>query len=73
MVRQYDHIVSSDLYHWLDYLIMSEDEFWRIADTFRDPKIWKIKNGNGGKITFGVKNLLMGKYILKRKEWKRYQ
>ena len=34
MVKKYDHIVSSDLDHWLDYVGMKEDEFWEIADTF---------------------------------------
>ena len=24
---------------------MKEDEFWRIADTFRDLKIWKMQDG----------------------------
>ena len=43
MVKKYDHIVSSDLYYWLDYVDMEEEEFWRIADTFRDPKIWWIQ------------------------------
>jgi hypothetical protein len=22
---------------------MKEDEFWQIADTFRDPRVWKIE------------------------------
>lgn len=44
-VRTYDHVVSSDLYHWLDYVDMTEDEFWRTADGFRDPRVWWIENG----------------------------
>jgi len=44
MVRKYDHVVSSDLQFWLDYVDMSEEEFWGIADTFRDPRVWTIKN-----------------------------
>ncbi len=44
-VREYDHVVSSDLYYWLDYVDMSEDEFWSIADTFRDPRVWWIQDG----------------------------
>ena len=44
MVRKYDAVVSSDLYHWLDYVDMTEDEFWSIADTFRDPRVWWIEN-----------------------------
>lgn len=45
MVRKYDHVVSKDLYYWLDYVGMTEDEFWEIADTFRDLRIWRKENG----------------------------
>ncbi|MGH8176169.1 MAG: N-acetyl sugar amidotransferase [Steroidobacter sp.] len=44
-VRQHDHVVSRDLYHWLEYVDMSEEEFWRTADTFRDPRVWWIDQG----------------------------
>ena len=44
MVQKYDHVVSEDLQYWLNYVDMSEEEFWRIADTFRDPRVWAIKN-----------------------------
>ena len=45
LVKKYDHVISDDLYHWLDYVKMKEKEFWQIADTFRDPRVWWIKNG----------------------------
>lgn len=45
MVRKYDSVVSSDLYYWLDYVGMKENEFWSIADTFRDPRVWWIDDG----------------------------
>jgi N-acetyl sugar amidotransferase len=45
MVRKYDHVVSSDLAYWLDYVGMDEEEFWRTADSFRDPRVWWIENG----------------------------
>jgi len=45
MVRQYDHVIPDDLYYWLKYVDMSEDEFWSTADTFRDPRVWFIKDG----------------------------
>lgn len=44
MVKKYDHVVSDDLYYWLDYVKMSEDEFWSVADKFRDPRVWSIDN-----------------------------
>jgi N-acetyl sugar amidotransferase len=46
LVRKYDHVVSSDLEYWLNYVGMNEKEFWQIADTFRDPRVWWIENGH---------------------------
>ncbi len=45
MVKKYDSVVSSDLYYWLNYVDMTEDEFWKIADTFRDIRVWWIEDG----------------------------
>ena len=45
MVRKYDHVISQDLYHWLDYVGMTEDEFWDIANSFRDPRVWRKEDG----------------------------
>lgn len=45
MVRKHDHVVSQDLYYWLEYVGMSEDEFWVTADGFRDPRVWWIQDG----------------------------
>jgi hypothetical protein len=51
MVRKHDHVVSSDLGYWLDYVEMSEEEFWITADGFRDPRVWWIENGTWYKHT----------------------
>lgn len=40
VVRKYDHVRSSDLYYWLNYVSREEPWFDRIADTFRSPKVW---------------------------------
>ena len=45
MIRKYDHVISSDLYYWLDYVGMKEEEFWRIADSFRGPRWTKNYKG----------------------------
>ena len=45
MVRKYDHVKPRDLSRWLDYVGMTEEEFDRIADTFRDPRVWRKENG----------------------------
>ena len=44
MVRKYDSVVSADLEYWLKYVNMDHDTFWKIADTFRDPRVWWIEN-----------------------------
>jgi N-acetyl sugar amidotransferase len=43
MVKKYDHVIPDDLYYWLEYVSMTEEEFWAIADTFRDPRVWWIE------------------------------
>ena len=44
LVKTYDHVISKDIHHWLEYVEMDYDDFWKIADTFRDPRVWRIKN-----------------------------
>jgi N-acetyl sugar amidotransferase len=46
LVLKYDHVKSHDLLRWLDYTGMSEAEFDRIADIFRDSRVW-TRNTNG--------------------------
>ncbi|MHB8669429.1 MAG: N-acetyl sugar amidotransferase [Acidimicrobiales bacterium] len=41
MVRRYDHVRPRDLQRWLQYVGMSEEEFDRVGDTFRDPRVWR--------------------------------
>ncbi len=45
-VRKHDHVKPrADLERWLAYVGISEDEFDRTADTFRDPRVWWIDGG----------------------------
>jgi hypothetical protein len=46
LVNHYDPIKPKDLQRWLSYVGMTEPEFDRIADTFRDPRVWQMKNNN---------------------------
>lgn len=47
LVRQMDHVKSSDLQRWLAYVDMSEEEFDSICDGFRDPRVWwRDENGD---------------------------
>lgn len=49
LVRRYDHVKPRDLARWLDYVGMSEDEFDRVADTFRDSRVWRRDGGEWSK------------------------
>ena len=44
LVKKYDSVIPDDLYEWLDFVEMKEEEFWNICDTFRSKKIWRKKN-----------------------------
>lgn len=46
MVRNYDHVVPGDIGRWLDLVGKTRMEFEKIADTFRDPRVW-VKNEYG--------------------------
>ncbi len=45
IVMQKDHIKPRDLKRWYEYAGVTEAEFDTIADTFRDPRVWWIENG----------------------------
>ena len=44
-ILHYDHVRPGDLPRWFDYTGMAETDFDRIADTFRDPRVWMVRNG----------------------------
>lgn len=46
MVRKYDHVKPMrDLTRWFNYTGVTEEQFDRTCDTFRDPRVWRIENG----------------------------
>lgn len=47
MVKKYDHVKpKKDLRRWLEYVNMNENEFDKVADTFRSKNVWtKDKKG----------------------------
>lgn len=61
MVRKYDHVKPRrDLERWLAYVGMTEEEFDATCDTFRDPRVWSVENGQwvkeniwGGRSAYG--------------------
>jgi hypothetical protein len=51
-VQQYDHVKPRrDLERWLAYVGMTESEFDRVCDGFRDRRVWRIENGHWVKDT----------------------
>lgn len=73
LVKKHDHVVSQDLYYWLNYVSMSEDEFWMIADTFRDPRVWRIEDGQWVKDNIWGEASSYGKVYLPEEKWIKYQ
>jgi len=65
MVKKYDHVKPRrDLERWLEYVGMTEAEFDAIADTFRDPRVWRIVDNQwvkdnlwGGESAYGPVHL----------------
>lgn len=51
IVDRYDPVKPGDLERWLAYVGMSEEKFDRIADTFRDPRVWWQENGTWARET----------------------
>lgn len=72
LVRKHDHIVSQDLFYWLNYVDMSEDEFWSIADTFRDPRVWWIEDGKWFKDNLWGDASSYGDVSLPKDKWNKY-
>lgn len=71
MVRKYDHVKPRrDLERWLKYVDMTEDEFDRICDTFRDRRVWRVENGQwvkdniwGGSSAYGEAHIPSGSKV----------
>jgi len=51
LINHYDPIKPRDLQRWLEYVGMTIEEFDRIADTFRDPRAWRMENNQWVKDT----------------------
>tara|TARA_B110000003_G_C16627538_1_gene525389 strand:+ start:61 stop:1242 length:1182 start_codon:yes stop_codon:yes gene_type:complete len=73
LVKKYDHVVSSDLDHWLNYVDMKKNEFWQIADTFRNPSVWSIKNNKWWKDNIWGGSSSYGEVFLSKKQMKKYE
>jgi N-acetyl sugar amidotransferase len=72
LVRKHDAVVSSDLNYWCNYVSMSVDEFWAIADTFRDPRVWWIQDGKWWKSNVWGEPSSYGDVALPKEKWDRF-
>lgn len=73
MVKKYDHVVSDDLHYWLKYVGMDEKEFWSIADSFRDPRVWRIRDGRWVKDNIFEGDIDYGEVSLDPDQWSRFE
>lgn len=71
-VKSRDHIKPKDLHRWLDYVGWKEQQFDQLADTFRDPRVWWIKNGEWWKNNIWGVPSSFGAVYLSKSEWNRY-
>ena len=72
IVQKMDHIKSKDTKRWLNYVGWTEEKFDKIADTFRDPRVWWIKDGQWWKDNLWGKPSAYGKVHLDKKQQKKY-
>ena len=71
-VKKRDHIKSKDLKIWLKYVGWNEKKFDEIVDTFRDPRVWWIKNGKWIKNNIWGNSSSYGKVNLPKDQWTKF-
>ena len=73
MVQKYDHVIPEDLEYWLNYTKITVEDFWKTADTFRDPRVWWIDNGEWHKFNIWGGSSSFGKVYLAESAWEKYK
>ena len=73
-VNHYDHVKPmKSLNHWLEYVQMKERDFDEIADSFRDPRVWFIRNGKWVKDCIDGELREFGDVLLEKKQREKYK
>lgn len=72
-VKELDHVRPKDINRWIQYVGITDDEFDRIADTFRDPRVWWIHNGQWYKQNVWGEPSAYGEVKLPMDGWSKYQ
>lgn len=74
LVRKYDHVIPQrSLKHFLEMTEMKEEEFWRIADQFHDPRVWWIEDGKWWKDTLWGEPTVYGEVHLSKDKQEKYK
>ncbi|MAJ23535.1 MAG: LPS biosynthesis protein [Candidatus Pelagibacter sp.] len=68
-VKSRDHVKPRDLNRWLNYVGWTEEQFDSLADTFRDPRVWWIKNGKWWKHNLWGDSSSYGSVKLDKDKW----
>ena len=71
-VLKRDPIRSSDIIRWKKYTGWTDEEFDAVADSFRDPRVWWIRNGQWCKRDIDGVERLYGKVHLNSKQINKY-
>lgn len=72
IILKMDPIKSKDIYRWLDYVGWTEEKFDYMADTFRDPRVWWIQDGQWWKDCIDGQPRAYGKVHLSSEEQQKY-
>ncbi|UTW60658.1 N-acetyl sugar amidotransferase [bacterium SCSIO 12741] len=72
IIQQMDHVKSKDVYQWLDFVGWTEEQFDHLADTYRDPRVWWIRDGQWHKMDITGEPTAYGKVHLTPEEQQKY-
>ena len=73
LIRKYDHVIPRKSFeYFMDMTGMTEAEFFGIADTFRDARVWWIENGEWFKYNLWGEPSSYGKVSLPETGWSKY-
>ncbi|MAV64423.1 MAG: LPS biosynthesis protein [Candidatus Marinimicrobia bacterium] len=67
-----DHIKPRDLKRWLKYVGWTEKEFDTVCDTFRDPRVWWIKDNHWVMRGINGSEFIHEKVLLEKNQWYKF-
>ena len=71
-IRMRDHIKPRDLERWLKYVNWTEDQLDIVADSFRYPRVWWIKDGERWKDNLWGQPSSYGVVKLPKDKWYKF-